>query len=95
MIPQMKSAMMTIQKHIYREGETGRALNPQLGRLVSITYRVVAELNTPEGWVVRDALLGVCDETGEGVVVPPQSAPAFKAARLAFEAAGAPERVRA
>jgi hypothetical protein len=82
-------------KHVVREGDKSWAPHPELRRLVRITYRVVPEFSTEQGWLVRDALLGVCDETGDVLTVPHQSAPAFSAARLAYEAEAQRARVRA
>jgi hypothetical protein len=52
----------------------------------------VPEFVTEQGWVVRDVLLEVCDETGDILTVPHQSAPAFGAARRAYEAEQSQER---
>lgn len=75
-----------------REGDKSYASHPELRRLVPITYRIVPEFSTEQGWLVRDALLGVCDETGDVLTVPHQSAPAFNAALLAHEAETQRER---
>jgi hypothetical protein len=76
-----------MNRRIFQDGDKGWALNPQLGRLVPFTFKRLEMLITPEGWVVRDVLMGVCDETGDPIVVPPESSPAFGAARREFEAA--------
>jgi hypothetical protein len=68
-------------RRILREGDKGWAPHPTLPRLTRITYRVVPLWETQEGWLVRGALLGVCDETGEVLAIPHVSAPLIGQAR--------------
>lgn len=64
---------------IFKEGETGFALASGRGR-VRIAYRY-RDYRLDSGIVVKDVLVGVDQETGEILVIPPQSTPKIKLAR--------------
>jgi hypothetical protein len=83
-----------MEKRVFKEGDKGKALHHELGRVVEITYKILPEYVTIEGWVVRDALFGVCDETGEVLLIPPDTPKAIRAARLEYEAAQQREAAR-
>lgn len=63
---------------VLEEGARGRALHPDLGKMVRITY--LRRDYEVQGVVVRGLLVGVYEADGQVLSVPAQSLPAVQAA---------------